>query len=326
MSNIPATAMFIPIVISFLELYDDEADKKRTGCCLMICLAIAGMVGGIVTPAGSSNNLVALSLLEQHGNMRIPFLTWMIICAPVAFVILPLAWFFAIAIFRPVPVEAEKISRFIKSLQTLPRPDKKEIIVGIVFISMIVLWILSTWVSFLDTTIIAIVGMVVMFLPGIDIFNWKEFSREVSWAAILMTGSVLCVGNIILTSGVAQALSDTFFRIDSSIPLAAVICRLAGFICVLQLLIPNGPAVIATAAPPVILAAVSTGINPAILSIVLTVLASWTIIIPLSAVPLITYSTGYYRITDIGKAGIPVLICVTLIMALWIPWITEIVL
>jgi sodium-dependent dicarboxylate transporter 2/3/5 len=212
MSNIPATAMFIPIVISFLDLYDNEADKKKTGRCMMIGLAIAGMVGGIITPAGSSNNLISLSLLELYGKVTIRFLDWMIICSPIAFFILPVSWLLLIFIFKPVPVSSEKITRFIESLKTLPKPDKKEIIVGITFVSMIVLWILSTWYPALNTTIIAVVGMSVMFLPGVDVFSWKEFSKEVSWVAVLMTGAVLCIGNIILTTGAAQMLGDIFFN------------------------------------------------------------------------------------------------------------------
>jgi sodium-dependent dicarboxylate transporter 2/3/5 len=326
MSNIPATAMFIPIMLSFLELYDNDADKKKTGRCMMICLAIAGMVGGIITPAGSSNNLIALSLLEQHGKVAIPFLTWMIICAPVAFVILPIAWILAVFVFRPALVAPEKIAKLVKDLQDLPKPDKKEIVVGITFVIMVVLWVLSAWVPLFDTTTVAIAGMAVMFLPGIDIFSWKEFTKEVSWAVVLMTGAVLCVGNIIITSGAAKLLSDTFFSVHGSSSYAVMIFKIAVFIGILQLLIPNGPAVISTAAPPIILAALELNLNPAILAIPLTVLASWTIIIPLSSVPLITYSTGYYRITDIGKVGIPVLIIVTLIMMVWVPWITGFVL
>jgi sodium-dependent dicarboxylate transporter 2/3/5 len=326
MSNIPATAMFIPIVISFLDLYDNEADKKKTGRAMMIGLAVAGMVGGIVTPAGSSNNLISLSLLELHGKVAIPFLNWIIICAPIALFVFPLSWFLLISSFKPVPVSSGKITIFIESLKTLPKPDTKEIIVGITFVSMIVLWILSTWVPALDTTIIAIVGMSVMFLPGADVFSWKEFSKEVNWVAVLMTGSVLCVGNIILTTGAAQLLGDIFFNIHGNTSVTGMILRLAFFIFILQLLIPNGPAVIATAGPPVILAAVSAGVNPAILSIILTIFSSWTIIIPLSAVPLITYSTGYYQITDIGKVGIPVLLITTLLVMFWVPWIVGLIL
>lgn len=326
MSNIPATAIFIPIAISCLELYDNDADKKKTGRCMMVCLAVAGMVGGTITPAGSANNLIALSFLEQHGNTSIPFLIWSIICAPIALVALPFAWFIAVKFLKPVPVSRERMAEYIKELQVLPKPDKKEIIVNIIFITMIILWILSTWFPFFDITIIAVIGMIVMFLPGVDIFNWKEFSKEVSWSTILMIGSVLCLGNILLVSGVAKLLSDIFFNFESTVSVSALICRVGIFVCLMQILIPNGPAIIATVASPIIIAAMQVGVNPAILTIPLAILASWTIIIPFCTVTLITYSTGYYRIVDLAKIGVPVLIFIILFMAVWLPWITALVL
>jgi sodium-dependent dicarboxylate transporter 2/3/5 len=323
MSNIPATAMFIPIILNFLELYDNETDKKKTGRCMMICLAIAGMVGGTLTPAGSANNLLALSLLEQHTGASVRFLDWIIICAPVALVILPFSWFCAIKIFKPVSIPHDKIENFIKELRKMPPPNLKEVQVGIIFAVLIVLWILSTWFPFLDITIVAVAGMTVMFLPGFDIFSWKEFSKEVSWATVLMIGSVLSVGNVIISTGAAKILGSAFFQLGASVSPGGAIVRLGIYIGVLQVLIPNGPAVIATAAPQVIHSAVEAGINPALLTVALAILSSWTIIIPLSAVPLITYSTGYYKITDIGKVGIPILITVTLVMALWLPMIMS---
>ena len=326
MSNVPATAIFIPIGISCLELYDKDEDKKKTGCCMMVCLAVAGMVGGIITPAGSSNNLIALSFLEQYANTKIPFLSWMIVCAPIGFIVLPFAWFLAVKLFKPVPVSPERMAAFIKELNVLPKPGKKEIIVDIIFVCMIALWILSTWFPFLDITIIAVIGMAVMFLPGIDIFNWREFSDQVGWSTILMIGSVLCLGNVLLTSGVAQFLADIFFKLETSVSIPGLICRVGVFVCFMQILIPNGPALIATVAAPIILSTMEVGVNPAILIFPLSILASWTIIIPFCTVPLITYSTGYYKVSDLGKVGVPVLTFTTLFMAVWLPWITKLVL
>lgn len=326
MSNIPATAMFIPICMSFLECYERDEDKKSAGRAFMIGLAVAGMVGGTITPAGSSNNLISLSILEETGGVAIRFIDWMLICAPIAFIILPISWLLIVLVFKPAKIEKAKIDSFRHGLEALPRPDAKEIIVGAVMLTMIVLWVLSSWYPRLDTSIVAIAGMAVMFLPGIDIFTWKEFSKEVSWAVVLMVGSVLCVGGILIKSGVAGRLGDLLFSVTPGMSAAVLILKLALFICVMQLLIPNGPAVIASTTPLVIAAANAVGINPAMLTIPLCVLASWTIIIPLSAVPMVTYSFGYYKVTDIGKVGVPVLAIVTLIMCLWIPFITSVVL
>lgn len=324
MSNIPATAMFIPICMGFLELYENEEDRRRTGRAMMIGLAVAGMIGGIITPAGSSNNLISLSILESSTGTVVRFVDWIIICAPLALVMLPAAWLILIKVFKPAGLTDGKVKSYVSSLKSLPAPGAKEYIVAAVMIVMIALWVASSWIPALNTNIIAICGMAIMFLPGIDIFTWKDFSKEVSWAVVLMVGSVLCVGNIILESGIAGWLGSLFFSVDSGTSPQFMIIQLAIFVSIMQLLIPNGPAVIAATTPLVIAAGSSIGINPAMFTIPLCILASWTIIIPLSAVPMVTYSTGYYKISDIGKVGVPVLIIVTLIMSLWIPFVTGI--
>ncbi|MEG0378267.1 MAG: SLC13 family permease, partial [Eubacterium sp.] len=88
MSNIPATVMFMGVAMNFLELYDTEEERRKTGRTIMIALPIAGMIGGIITPAGSSNNILALGLLEEYAHISIRFIDWMMICIPVAAVTL----------------------------------------------------------------------------------------------------------------------------------------------------------------------------------------------------------------------------------------------
>ncbi|MDR0877522.1 MAG: anion permease, partial [Treponema sp.] len=76
-SNVPTCAIFMAIALSFLELYDDPDEKKRAGRAFMIAIPVASMIGGMMTPAGSSINLLAISLLEQHTGITITFVQWM---------------------------------------------------------------------------------------------------------------------------------------------------------------------------------------------------------------------------------------------------------
>ena len=326
MSNIPATAMFIPICLSLLDIYDDEQKRRQTGRTIMVGLSLAGMIGGVITPAGSSNNLVSLSILEESAGMTVSFVNWFFICAPIAIVTLPVAWIILVRVFKPAEIDKSKVDEYITNLESIPAVSGKEIAVAVIMLSMIVFWVLSSWFPDINPNVVAIVGMAIMFLPGIEIFTWKEFSEEVSWAVILMVGSVLCVGNIILQSGITVWLDGIFISSHAGISPVLLILQVAILIFVMQLIIPNGPAVIASTTPLAIAAAQTAGINPAMLTIPLCILASWTIILPLSAVPMVTYSTGYYKISDIGRVGLPVLIIAALIMSAWVPFMTRAIL
>ena len=326
MSNIPATVMFMTIALSFLTLYDTEAEKQRTGRAVMIALPIAGMIGGIITPAGSSNNILALELLKEYANISIRFIDWIGICLPVAIILLPVAWILIIKIFKPASIERVKIDSFVLKLQQIEKPELKEKLVVLVIFIMVVLWILSSWFPNLNVTVIAICGLAVMFLPGIDILSWKDFKDEVSWDVILMVGCVLCIGNLILKNGVAAWFAEIMFKIEAGTNIFLLILQLAAFMYLMQLILPNAPAVITSTTLPVTIVAAELGINAAVLVVPLCIFSSWTMILPLSAVPMMTFSKGYYAMSDIGKVGIPVLILLAFILAAWIPVACKILL
>ena len=94
----------------------------------------------------------------------------------------------------------------------------------------------------------------------------------------------------------------------------------------MQLILPNAPAVITSTTLPVTIVAAELGINEAVLVVPLCIFSSWTMILPLSAVPMMTFSKGYYAMSDVGKVGIPVLILLAFILAAWIPVACKILL
>ena len=67
-------AIFVAICISFLDIYgEDEAAKKQAGKVFIVCIAISATVGGMITPAGSSLNLLGINLIESLAGIRVTF-------------------------------------------------------------------------------------------------------------------------------------------------------------------------------------------------------------------------------------------------------------
>ena len=91
-SNVPTCAIFMAIALDFIELYENEEDKKRSGRAFMIAIPVASMIGGIMTPAGSSVNLIAISQLESITGGTVSFVQWMCAGIPMAVVLVPIAW------------------------------------------------------------------------------------------------------------------------------------------------------------------------------------------------------------------------------------------
>ena len=92
MNNTSTTAMLYPIALSVLAAMARGAgrDPKRLrfGTALMLGLAWAASIGGVMTPVGSAPNLIAIGQLQKLTDERIPFLHWAAIGVPLALTLL----------------------------------------------------------------------------------------------------------------------------------------------------------------------------------------------------------------------------------------------
>ena len=182
MSNVATTAVLVSVVLNFLNVYHDQTERRRSGKAFMIGLPIASMIGGMMTPAGSPLNMLGIDFLESAG-IRISFIQWMGIGIPVALVSLLAAWKITMAVFKPTEIDPDCIKNYI---QTLDIPDKltfKEKYVGIVISALFILWVLSSWFPVLNITVVGMIGFAFLFIPGVEIFTWKDYCRCVSWTS-----------------------------------------------------------------------------------------------------------------------------------------------
>ena len=80
---------------------------------------------------------------------------------------------------------------------------------------------------------------------------------------------------------------------------------------VIHLLIPVNTAIVA-----VLLLAGTMGVNPAVLAIPMGFSVSAAFLLPLDAVPLVTYPAGYYRMFDMFKPGCLISVVWVVVMTL----------
>jgi len=104
MSNVAACVIFLSASLEFLNIYDNEEDKRRTGRAFMIALPIAAQTGSVYTPASSSLNMIVLSQLESLAGLEIQFIKWMAMGIPMVAFIFPVEDFFVIKFNKAAPV------------------------------------------------------------------------------------------------------------------------------------------------------------------------------------------------------------------------------
>ncbi|MGD9905399.1 MAG: DASS family sodium-coupled anion symporter [Dehalococcoidia bacterium] len=302
-SDVPCTAVFMAVALGLFDRMGLEPGRSQFARGVMIGIPIAAFIGGIGTPAGSSVNLLGLNLLEQYGQVRVPFVHWMAIGVPMVVVLVPLAARVVRWCYPPEQRRIEGID-FAAELRALGPLTAREWRVIAVTATMLSLWIASSWLPAIDVVVVAVLGAVVMFLPGMQLFtSWKEVERAASWDALLMIGSVTSMAAVSASSGLAKVLVDAVLGGLAEWPTWAVLAATSAFIAVIHVLVPVNPAIVATMTPPIALLALGAGQNPALYGLPVIFSASCAFLLPLDAVTLVTYGKGYYRMFDLLLPG-----------------------
>lgn len=318
-SDVACTAIFMAVALGLFEKMGLAPGQSQFARGVMIGIPIASLIGGIGTPAGSSVNILGLNFIEQYGKVHVPFVSWMAIGLPMVVLLVP---FSAKVILWSFPPERSRIEGVdfgaeLRALGPITTGERKIIVVMSV---MLALWIASSWIRQIDVVVVAVLGSVVMFLPGMRLFSsWKEAERGTSWDTLLMIGSVTSLGAVSASSGLAKWLVDASLGGLAAFPSAAVIAAISAFIVVLHLLVPINPAIVVSMVPPIVLLATSTGQNPALYGLPVVFTASCAFLLPLDAVPLVTYGKGYYRMFDMLVPG-------AIISAAWVVVMTALLL
>lgn len=316
-SNVPTCAIFMAIGLSFLDLYEDDDAKRRTGKAFMIGIPVASMVGGMMTPAGSSINLLAIGLLEQFTGKTITFVQWMAVGIPLTVFVLPVAWFLMVKVYKPAEINKEMVTKFINTLDVPEKMQAKEKKVLVITAVMLVFWIMSSWIRSINVMVVAMIGACVLFLPKIDVLEWKSFSRSVSWDSFFLVGTVLSMGGAMVSNGVSEWIITLLPTMQMSV--YGLTAFAVGLIFIMLIIIPVAPSLVTLMASPLIALAAGLGYAPAFIMLTLGLCAANCYLLPLDTVTLLTYGTGYYSMLDMPKSTLPLQVYIVAVMSVWIP-------
>lgn len=317
-SNVAATAIFINVILEFLKIYDNEADQRQTGKSFMIALPVAAMIGGMMTPAGSSINLLAIGLLEKETGIVISFVEWMMYGIPLSIIMLPISWWIISHVFKPAPITAESIAKYKMGIEVREPMSGKEIYVLVVFAAIFICWILSSWFPVFDITVVAIIGMTMFFLPKVEILSWDTFMESVSWPAYFLVSSILSFGNALSANGVTGWIAS-IMPSAVALPPTVVLFFLAVVVFVLLVAVPVAPALVTVLVSPFIGIAVNSGLAPALVVVLLACCSAQCYLLPLDTVPILTYMTGYYKMGEMLKSNWMIQAVMAFIVAIWLP-------
>jgi sodium-dependent dicarboxylate transporter 2/3/5 len=317
LSNVPNCAIFMALSLQILEMYEEGEARKKAGRALMLAVPVATMIGGCITPAGSSVSLMAISMLEQYTGRTISFIQWTLIGLPFAALTLPVSWYLICRIHKPPTVSQEAVNSFINGLEIPRRMDGREKRVAAFFALLLALFLISSWVRSINIMIVSVLGCCLMCLPFVRVLDYKTFYNSINWPSIILIGTVLSMGDAIVYNGVSVWL--TSLMPVTPLPVYFLVGLTALLSFVLLVIIPVSLSLVTILTAPLIALAASSGVSPELVMLVCGICGGCCFLLPLDVVPLLTYGTGYYSMTDCFKSSAPIQVWLIIIMSVLFP-------
>lgn len=304
MTDTGAVALTMSFVVPLLGLVGALKGKSNLGRCLLLGVSLGALIGGFTTPIGHSLNVLSIGILEQTTGLTVSFLAWMAYGVPIALITLLATWLFLVKVFPPESITKEKIDKLIVDQFQTGKFTLQDYKCLVLMIALPLLWIAGNWIPALNPTTVALLGLLILFVPGMNIVSWKDFEHLASWNMFLFFGGVLSIGGAIKATGAADYIATLFLGSGIlNLPVLTSLALIAVFLYLIHTICPISPAWCAIFLPPLIIYSQTVGLEPLAPTFMIACLIAGSYLAPLCPAMNLTYDTGWYSFGDTAKAG-----------------------
>ncbi|WP_022930187.1 SLC13 family permease [Patulibacter americanus] len=334
-SNTAAAAMLFPIgmgiVGSLSKMVAEQADgdrdpnRLRFGTALMLMIAYAASIGGLLTPIGSPPNLIGREFIEQATDQRITFFDWVATAAPIVLVMFLILSVLLIALNRPEVRRIEGAEEYIAEqragLGSMSRGERNTLVA---FGVAVTFWILPGIIGLVlgddakfyeqvldraDEGVVALVAASLLFVLPVDwkarkfTLSWSE-AVQIDWGTILLFGSGIALGGLLADTGLAEVVGSNLAE-TLGVSQLLTITLLATVVAVVISETTSNTASVSIVVPIVIPIAASAGVEPLIPALAAVFGSSYGFALPVSTPPnAIVYGSGMVPITKMVRSGL----------------------
>lgn len=321
LSNTATTMMMFPIAASVIYVvkqnHKGDGNVGHFALTIMLAIAYASNFGGVATIIGTPPNVAFVAFIRDKYNYTVPFASWMLICTPLAILLLFALYFVMVKWLYPNNIKSsdetkEIIRHELKQLGRLSTAEKR---VLIIFCSTALLWITKDLINAtkfvtLDDTMIAVAGALALFmcpsgknnLPSSKyILEWSDTSK-MAWGILLLFGGGIALAFALEKAGLIQSLGQWIAGMSGAGGLMLIF-----MITLVSLFISE---VMSNIAQVIVFAPVIGGIadalhlDPILLGLPMTLGASCASMMPMGTPPnAIVFASGHIKMGQMIKTG-----------------------
>ena len=189
---------------------------------------------------------------------------------------------------------------------------------------MLALWISGSWIQVFDATFVALIGLVVMFLPGVDMLTWEDYRDETPFDLILLVGALFSLTTAMVNTGAIDWITQVTLGGFGSWNAVLFYIVMSVVLVLIRGALPGGPLLVAMVTPSVIAMGAAFDMSTMLLVVTLSIWGQLSALVPfVDGQWLMTYNYGYFNTRDLLKVGVPWSVAFVLIMALALPPLGE---
>jgi sodium-dependent dicarboxylate transporter 2/3/5 len=340
LSNTATTMMMFPIAASVILVMNQHSppsgNVRNFAMTLMLAIAYASNFGGLATIIGTPPNVAFAGFIQDKYQYNFGFFEWMMICLPVAIILLAALYFVMVKWLFPNHIGASvHLKQEMRTQLTGLGPmSKSERRVLMIFGCTSLLWITKDLINLLefiqlDDTMIALTGAISLFIcPSGNptsgskrLLEWEDTSK-MAWGILLLFGGGLTLAAALDKAGLIASLGQWIASISGDNMLVLIFTIVVVSIFISELM--SNIAQVIVFAPVIGGIADAMQINPILIGLPMTLAASCASMLPMGTPPnAIVFSSGHIPLKQMVRTGFVLNLVAVVVITLLCWWLVP---
>lgn len=315
-------ATLLPVINGITDFFGNS-EKERNGkkAIVIQTLVYGSMISGMCIMTAHLPNLVIIGLLEKNLGLQISYFQWFLLQWPYLGMFVLTQWWVQYYFKTRKIAIAGGFQAVQKQHRELPGMTPSEWLILAVFGLIALAWVTEQWHK-IATQNAALLGLALLFIPGLFKFKWKELQDRTIWGTLLLLAGALSLSDAMSTSGLAKWLADSIHPLAADHPWWAILLIFMLGTHIIRLGMLSNVAAVTMLAPVLLAMAPKLDLHPVAFTMLVADTDSFAYILPTQiTAAVIAYSSGTFSMTDYAKVGwASVLIAIAYGILIMAPW------
>ena len=314
-------ATLLPVINGITRLFGDtERERNAKKAIVIQSLVYGSMISGMCILTAHLPNYIIVDLIGKQGY-KVSYWEWFTLQWPYLGMFVITQWWVQ-TYFRTRSVAAQGGAQAVeRQYREIPSMTQSEWLILAVFALVAVLWAFESQLKIAAHNA-ALIGLAILFAPGLLSFKWKEIQDRTIWGTLLLLAGALSMSDAMGKTGLAQWLADLLHPLTAGQPWWVIILVLMLGTHIMRLGMLSNVAAIAMLAPILIAMAPKLGLHPVTFTMLVCDTDTFAYILPTQiTAAVIAYSSGTFSMSDYAKVGwFAVLIAILYGVCVMAPW------